>query len=177
MEANTPREDEEWRPVVGYEGRYEVSNYGGIKRVCGGKGTKRPILSPVMSLIGYRVVVLSHGTIATRKRLYVHRLVAAAFIGPCPDRFTVNHIDHNKENNHPSNLEYVTQLDNTRAAWNAGVCPVGERNGHAKLTEEDVRTIRSLRGIVTQRELGKRFGIHCAQVCWIQLRKSWKHVA
>jgi hypothetical protein len=74
-------QNEVWKPVVGYENRYEVSNGGGIKRVCGGKGVKRPIISPRIGELGSRVVKLSDGNIAIRKRLDVHRLVVQTFRG------------------------------------------------------------------------------------------------
>lgn len=167
---------EEWRPVVGYEGWYEVSSHGRVKRVRRGKGCKRPILSPAIGKVGYRVVVLSTGSIATRKRLYVHRLVAAAFLGPCPHGLVVNHIDNDKLNNHPCNLEYVTQSQNAKHAWRLGVCPFGERNGHAKLTEQDVQSIRALRGVYTTRALGEMFGVNHGAISVIQTGKSWRHL-
>ncbi len=167
---------EEWKPVVGYEGRYEVSNCGGIKRVCGGKGIKNPILSPSIGKIGYRIVVLSHGTISTRKRLYIHRLVAAAFIGPCPSGLVVNHKDSNKLNNHPSNLEYVPQGENARHAQRLGLFPHGERMYNAKLTNKDVREIRDLRGHYTVRKLQEIYGVNSGVISEIQTRKRWVHV-
>lgn len=167
---------EEWRPVVGYEGRYEVSNYGGIKRVCRGKGVKRPILSPVTGKIGYKVVILSQGTIATRKRLYVHRLVAAAFIGSCPDGMVVNHKDANKLNNHPSNLEYVPQRENVKHAARLGLFPHGEGTYNSKLTERDVREIRDLRGVFTVRKLQEIYKVNSGVISEIQNFKRWRHV-
>ncbi len=168
---------EEWRPVVGYEGRYEVSNLGGIKRICSGQGVKRPILSPTIAKIGYRVVVLSQGNIATRKRLYVHRLVARAFLGESPPGKVVNHIDSNKLNNHPSNLEYITQSENCKHAQKLGLFTRGERNHAAKLKEQDVREIRDLRGIFTVRKLQEIYGVDCGVISEIQTRKRWKHVS
>lgn len=47
----------------------------------------------------------------------VHRLVAAKFIGPCPEGMEINHKDGNKENNHWTNLEYVTHAENIRKAY------------------------------------------------------------
>jgi hypothetical protein len=49
-----------------------------------------------------------------RKFARVHLLVAAAFIGPCPPGYTVDHLDRDKRNNRPGNFEYVTRLENYR---------------------------------------------------------------
>lgn len=168
---------EEWKPVVGYEGWYEVSNHGRIKRVRRGKGVKTPILSPTIGKIGYRSFYVSKGSIPTRKRVYVHRLVAEAFLGPCPAGLVVNHKDANKLNNHPSNLEYIPQSQNVRHAADLGLFPRGEQCYGAKLTGQDVREIRDLRGVYTTRELAVFYGTNSGMICEIQNRKRWKHVA
>ncbi len=166
--------DEIWKPVAGYEGRYEVSNYGGIKRICGGKGVKRSILSPTIGGVGYRVVVMSQGTIATRRLLYVHRLVAQAFIGDCPVGMVVNHKDADKLNNHPSNLEYVPQSYNVKHAVKLGLFPHGEDQYAAKITNREAREIRDLRGYYSSRRLAEMYGICCSTISEIQTGKRWK---
>jgi hypothetical protein len=167
-------QDEIWKPILGYEGRYEVSNYGGLKRVCRGRGIKRPILSPTIGKIGYRVVVLSLGTIPTRKRLYVHRLVAQAFLGDCPAGMVVNHKDANKLNNHSDNLEYVPQSYNVKHAVNLGLFPRGENQYGAKLTNQDAREIRDLKGYYPTRKLAMLYGICHSTISEIQAGKRWK---
>ena len=113
---------EEWRPVVGYEGIYEVSNLGRVKRILCGRGTKGGILSQGVRkcLYGtgttrYNHVVLSYmGKTETKT---VHRLVAEAFI-PNPDgKRTVNHKDGDGENNIVSNLEWATQSEQELHKW------------------------------------------------------------
>lgn len=47
----------------------------------------------------------------------VHRLVAAKYIGPCPEGMEINHKDGNKENNHWTNLEYVTHAENIMKSY------------------------------------------------------------
>lgn len=106
---------EEWRAVKGYEGYYEVSSLGNIRGIdrevpCK-NGTSKCIRGRVMRQSthyknGYKSVMLTSG--CKQKRLLVHRIVAQAFI-PNPKNIPeVNHIDENKANNTPSNLEWCT---------------------------------------------------------------------
>ena len=103
---------EEWRPVVGYEGLYEVSSYGRVRsldKYVKGKGEsyrlhKGKVLSPVIKDNGYLQLKLYCNGKFYKK--YVHRLVAQAFI-PNPDNLLeVNHIDEDKINNRADNLEF-----------------------------------------------------------------------
>ena len=111
-------EQEIWKPVIGYEGIYEISNLGRIRSVdriitdINGieRRYKGVILSPCDSSNGYNVVYLRNNNIRSRK--YVHRLVAEAFIDN-PNNFNyINHIDLNKKNNRYDNLEWCTQKYN-----------------------------------------------------------------
>ena len=105
---------EEWRPVVGYEGLYEVSSYGRVRsldrydeRNCFREGR---ILKLYTSRVGYLRVQLS---LNSKKKMYlVHRLVAEAFI-PNPDNLPeVNHLDEDKTNNRVENLEFCDRKYN-----------------------------------------------------------------
>ena len=103
---------EYWRPILNYEGLYEVSNFGRVKsfdtyrkgkngsiRICRGR-----ILKPYTNKDGYLCVVLSKNN--KHKTYKVHRLVAEAFL-PNPDNLPqVNHRDENKQNNNVENLEF-----------------------------------------------------------------------
>lgn len=100
---------EYWKPVVGYEGLYEVSNWGRVKSL---KFGKERILKPCTNRYGYLFVKLcKDGKV---KPFTVHRLVAEAFL-PNPDNLPqVNHKDENKQNNIVSNLEWCSaQYNNT----------------------------------------------------------------
>lgn len=96
---------EEWKDVVGYEGEYKVSNYGRIKSLNYGKSKAEKILSGNKSCQYERVAI-------SGKVLYVHRIVAEAFIENKYGKKQVNHKDGNKYNNMVSNLEWVTPKEN-----------------------------------------------------------------
>lgn len=119
---------EEWRPVVGYEGVYSVSNLGRIRRDSRASGTREGyIRTPLRHQRGYLQVTLSRDNHINLYR--VHRLVAAAFIGPCPAGKQVNHRNGIKTDNRPENLEYLTNLENAQHATRNGLRPTGEQHG------------------------------------------------
>lgn len=107
---------EEWKPIEGYEGLYEISNFGRVKRIGrieyveGFNGylrnKKEMILKPKVHNRGYLQISLYKNN--KMKNAYIHRLVAQAFI-PNPNNYSsVNHKDEEKTNNHVSNLEWCT---------------------------------------------------------------------
>lgn len=95
----------EWRQVRGYEGLYEISDDGRIRR--NGK-----ILSPTDNGNGYLIIGLMKNN--KKKNHYIHRLVAEAFVENPSNYEVVNHIDFDKRNNDKSNLEWCTQKMNIR---------------------------------------------------------------
>ena len=105
-----------WRPVVGHEGTYEVSDLGRVRslprttvRSNGAPFTVRGrVLSPSTSNAGGYPLVNLGG----RPR-YVHQIVAEAFIGPRPEGLEICHRDGDPTNNRPSNLRYDTSKANT----------------------------------------------------------------
>lgn len=101
---------EEWKAIEGYEGIYEVSNTGKVRRIIDRHG--RPIenghiLCPHIAR-GYATVGLSNGT-GHAKNSLVHRLVAYAFVQNQNGYKEVNHKDENKLNNNADNLEWCTR--------------------------------------------------------------------
>lgn len=108
--------NEEWKPVKGLEGLYEVSNIGRVKSLRNGK-----ILIPHFLPNGYARVKLT-ATTGGRER-YIHRLVAEAFCVHPDGCNVVNHIDYDKRNNNSTNLEWTTQLGNVRYSMSNGRMP------------------------------------------------------
>lgn len=115
---------EQWKPVVGYEGLYEVSDHGRVRSldkvvnssVCttGLRLRKGRLLKQSLTKSGYCTVQLYTNGKKTAKRRYVHHLVLEAFVGPRPEGLECLHGDDDKLNNTPSNLRWDTRLANCR---------------------------------------------------------------
>jgi len=109
-----------WKDIKGFENRYKISNLGRVKslnRVIntgnnGHRELKETIIIPALDRYGYLKIQLSKDNIPTYTT--VHRLVAEMFIENPENKPEVNHIDGNKLNNIPNNLEWATTLENQR---------------------------------------------------------------
>lgn len=99
--------DERWLPVVGYEGRYEVSDQGRVRSLLrGGR-----YLKPLYDRKGYLYVCLT-GARSVQKRYPVHGLVLGAFTGPRPPGMVCRHGTGGKEDNRLSNIRWGTPSEN-----------------------------------------------------------------
>lgn len=165
---------ESWRPCVGFEAFYEVSDSGRVRRIAAAQGAvPGKILKPQRHGRGYLKV--SFTISRSHFNQYVHRLVATAFLGPCPPGHEVNHKDRVRSNNTLANLEWMARSENRN---NGGMPPIrrGEDNGSSKLTEGQVRRIIALRGQVSQSVLAREYGVHQSLISLIQLRRAWSSV-
>lgn len=99
-------ENEIWRDVVGYEGLYQVSNFGRVKSLKNNKTKKEKILKPIINSSLYLQVDLCKNK--TIKRFLVHRLVANAFLPNPTNLPCVNHIDECSTNNVVTNIEWCS---------------------------------------------------------------------
>lgn len=107
----------DWRDVVGFVGYYQVSRFGGIRRLRK-DGTVHRVLRPSLTVFGYRRVSLYIGGVATE--IKVHRIVLEAWVGPCPPGYEGCHNDGDRNNNHISNLRWDSRRNNALDAVRHG---------------------------------------------------------
>lgn len=155
--------NEIWKPVVGYEGLYEVSSYGNVRsldRVV----TKRNgvnhtvvgrVLSERISNKGYRIASIRDAH-KQPKTYSVHRLVMEAFCGKRPVGKEINHIDGNRLNNRLENLEYVTHTENMKHAFENNLMNVTARSKKVLIYNE---TGTKIAEYYSAREAGRELGI------------------
>lgn len=183
---------EVWKPVVGREGQYEVSDLGRVRSldrvveqpIARGPDRSRTVsrrmrgrlLRPIRAKSGgYLRVSISAGPSGARIRK-IHQLVCEAFIGPCPDGQMPLHGDGDPTNNRLSNLRYGTGCDNVADAMAHGTFVLGEDRAQAKITEADAGAIKALLPTVSMGRLGRAFGISTSAVAQIRDGVTWKHV-
>ena len=116
--------------------------------------------------------------VTTRDTIGAHRVSWVLAHGQLPDDALVCHACDNKKCVNPAHLFLGSPADNYHDLMRKGLHMTGERHGSARLTEEQVKTIRTLRadGAPIQ-ELAKRFGLTYQGIRAITLRKIWKQVA
>jgi len=160
--------DETWRPVVGWEEAYEVSDAGRVVNT-----RTRRLLRPQLAGGGYLRVQLQFE--GRSKRELVHRLVIIAFTGPFAGGQESNHRNGVKSDNRLANLEKVTASVNMRHALVLGLrhSARGKRHSCNKLSEADVRVIRAAAGKPGQRALARQYGVTHRTVQQIQKRERW----
>lgn len=127
-----------------FSDKYEVSEHGDIRNKNTGT-----ILKPTKNRGGYKFVCLSLNQrlgLGQRKIAVLHKAVAYTFLENTNAFAVVDHKDSNKENNHYSNLEWVSSAENTRRAYENGLFkqPPLNCNVHARLSEADVVEIYEL---------------------------------
>ena len=166
-------EKEIWKDVIGYEGLYEISNFGRIrskKRLVSYNGTYRlyngKTLSPFISSSGYYAIVL-HKTRPIFKLNYIHRLVANAFLPNDNNLEQVNHKDGNKLNNCVDNLEWCSRSENMKHAIRIGLISKDTiRKAIEKMNKVERKAIQQIKNgkVVAEYEstfsAGKQFSKH-----------------
>jgi len=176
--------EEIWKAVPGYEGVYEVSNFGrvrGLDRIIMRKdGTpykKQPgkILSAAIDRINRKHV--DFYVRRERKSFYVHYLVLLAFVGPRPDGMDCCHNDGNPLNNRLENLRYDTRSGNFKDKLEHGTHNRGENSPVSKLTEDQVHSIREMaKNGISLSDIGQNMKVSRCHVRDIVARKCWFHI-
>lgn len=176
--VSTP--DEEWRDVVGFEGRYIVSSKGRFYGLYSHNFVR-------MTLVGTGYLRTNFRNPAGDYR-YVgaHAMVAAAFIGPCPEGEEVNHKNGIKTDNRVENLEYGTHSHNIKHSYDTGlrgpVCNGGKVNRQQvtqirELWKSAAKTVSKRGRVMIKRgertKIAQRFGIAPEHVHHIVTGKAW----
>lgn len=167
---------ENWRPIPNYEGFYEASDDGRIRRV-GGKERVQVAVGA-----GYRGVTLSAHNV--QKGISVHRLVWSAFNGEIPKGMWINHKNGIKTDNRLENLELTTPSENQKHSYDVlkrKKSPLtGSKHHKTHLTEADVIALRAEydtdRTRAKREELAVKYGIAYDTVKRIVYRTAWRHV-
>jgi len=157
---------ENWIKIPEYEGLYEVSDLGRVKRLRrvvplpkgGFRLDKEKVMCLKTNRLGYFFISLSKEGIS--KTFKVHRLVMACFIGPSD--LLVNHKNFIKADNRLLNLEYVTHQENFDHSRERHLASVvrGDRNHRTKIPCSELADILGKRGLVPCTVLAKKYGVH-----------------
>ena len=172
------KEKEIWKRLI-YQGKdygdfYEVSNYGNIRNSKTHKVRRNNIMKT-----GYYFVNGSLGSRDIKITFRIHKAVAETFIDNPNNLPIVNHKDGNKLNNYVDNLEWCTNAQNIRHAYDNNLIEIrrGEYSSNAKLTQEDVKYIREHyiprdRKFGT-RALGRKFNVDHSTIMNILKYETW----
>jgi len=161
-----------WKPAVGYEGLYEVSDAGQVRSL-----RRNTIMSLCLNSSGYTKASLVKDGI--RKEVPVHRMVLLAFAGPCPDGCEARHFpDQDRANCRLSNLSWATRSVNQRDRDANGTSLKGVNNSNARLDEKTVRYIRSIKQwpYGTAVKLARELKVDPHTIRFIRDNGSWRHL-
>lgn len=178
-----------WKPVPCdlFAQHYEVSDRGRVRSldrvICENRTERRRfhagrLLTPKRSGNYFGVTLFIP---LYRRRFYIHRLVASAFIPNPHNKPHVNHKNRDRSDNSASNLEWVTPAENTAHAYRTGGWPTNPRQGTshyaAKLSEATVKALRETWSPGDPiRELCKAYGVSHRALYQMLRGATWKHV-
>ena len=173
---------EEWKPVPGYEGRYEVSNLGRIASLPNKRRHSRLIMKQAPhKRTGYLLINLTNTGDDGKwrqKSFWVARLVALAFHGePLDASFEVCHKDGCCTNNAANNLRWDTPTANNADKKLHGTDNGGSKNPRAKLSESEVRSIKQrFRSGHDVGEIASDHNVEVTTIKSIKNGQNWSHI-
>jgi len=188
---------ETWKEISDYGGDYFISNFGRVKSFKKYHGVDVRILKPNKNNNGYFYFRLYKNK--REKTKQIHTLMYENHIEKIPEGYVIHHIDGNEANNILENFQMMTDEEHKKlhmeniseetrqlmsekkkgeANTNYGKDFSGENGPNSVLKEQDVIEIRIdlKEGLLTQKEIGEKFGVSHHTISDIKRRKTWKHI-
>lgn len=179
---------DEWKPLPGGEGYYEISRTGRVRRLpwTDSRGVLQGAMEMKVTASGppncrYHKVCIQ---VARKKKLFlVHRLLALAFIPNPEGKPHINHKDGDKLNNALDNLEWCTHKENIRHAIKTGLMPLpktgkGQMSPSSKLCDWQVREIKRRLAVGESAEaICTDYGVVAGTIGHIKAGATWSHIS
>ena len=170
---------ETWKPIVGFEGNYEVSSLGRVRSLeritKSSRGFRKfpsKLLKPIFAGTGYLVANLCVN--GKKKQKHVHAMVLEAFIGSSPNGYQACHKNGIRSDARLDNLRWDTIKNNHADKRLHGTHLLGQTHGNAKLTNAQAAEIKY--SLEPRAVTASKFGISESTVKKIRLGESWLHV-
>lgn len=170
---------EVWKPVPGYEGRYEVSDQGRVRSLDrevrlynGGRYVRKgALMHPTKDTFGHLQVRLCAGKGVGRMH-QVHCLVASAFLGPAPEGMQTRHLNGVANDNRLENLAYGTGSENQIDCYR-----YGKKSGGGRFSVEDVLAIRErIKAGERQKDIAKDYGVNQSAISDIHRGRHFSYI-
>lgn len=170
--------EEVWKDIEGFEGFYQVSSFGNVRRIGSTDSINRERSIGNLRLSKNRYVTVNLCKNGVRTLLSCHKLVAATFLPTppccptCKTPYEINHKDENPYNNRADNLEYTTHVENVHRSSKKS------QKGRRKiLTDESVTELKQLivDGIKYP-TIASKFNVSVSSVSDIANGRMWKHI-
>lgn len=169
-------DQEQWRPIQGFEGSYEVSDMGRVRSLSrrartafGTRLVPGRFMRPTIKKHGYAEIALSRGCEYAYK--LVHRLVLETFVGEQPTDHEGGHFNGIRTDNRLDNLRWVTRMENMQDQYRHGTRITGEKVGTSILTDEIVHWIRE--SPQTGAAIAHAIGVSVSTVCRAREGRTW----